>query len=202
MLACRLAGRARRGSGRLRVRSRILHLQCIALNLCDSETLYFTYDTPDTWETSRGGPRRNRLRIRRSVLAENQGGISTKICGHHPRRATPRTKTRSPSGHDHSRGAFWTASDAFNRTCHTACPGSPSSLRRARHISSIASGERFTIKGTQAAIVNPVIAPQVNQGNAAPHALIAHNTTAQTRTAMPNRLIPHNRRYGAGKTRS
>jgi len=40
------------------------------LNFCDLETLYFTYDTPDAWETTRGGPRRNRLRIRRSVPAE------------------------------------------------------------------------------------------------------------------------------------
>lgn len=164
------------------------------------ETLYFTYDTPDTWEATRGGPRRNRLRIRRSVLAENHGGISTKICGHHPRRATPRTKMRSPRGHDHNRGAFWIASGAFNRTCHTAWPGSPSCLRRARHISSIASGERFTIKGRQAAIANPLMTPHVIQGNAAPHVLIAQQTTEQTRAATPNRVIAHNRRYDAGKT--
>jgi len=73
-------------------------------------------------------------------------------------------------------------------------------LRRARHISSIASGERFTIKGRQATIVNPLMMPQVTDGNMAPHVLIAQNTTAQTRATMPNRLIAHNRRYSAGKT--
>ena len=79
-------------------------------------------------------------------------------------------------------------------------PGSPFCLRRARHISSIASGERFITNGKQAAIAAPPITAHVPQGNAVPHVPSSQHKTKQITPAMPNRLIAHNRRYGAGKT--
>ncbi|CAJ0801193.1 hypothetical protein LMG7141_03930 [Ralstonia condita] len=160
--------------------------------------LHFTYDTPDTRVVAGGGPRRSRLRIRRNSLGANHGGISTKICGHQPRCATPRIRTRSPTAQDHSSGAFRIAWGIAKRTCHMGCPDSSSVLRRVRHISSISSGDRFVTRGTLAASTNVPTTHHAAIDHAAPHAAIDQDKATQRRLVMPRRPIMHSRRYGSG----